>query len=171
MLGIVNQIFLTKDNPTDSNVHDSLKVMGSNPGYILKSSLLYQKIVNKLDFWLIRTSTIHNRVHELLGIIKWIWIAECVYNHVLYSTLHSLKALWVIRNVSNQICYSYQLQERTIFLTDSVTSNFWTFLFWHHSFSMIYALSLSYLISCKLVEKWQIHYENKFTKLLSFGIN
>ena len=111
--------------------------------------------MNKLDSWLIRTSTIHNRVHELLGIIKWIWIAECVYNHVLYSTLHSLKALWVIRNVSNQICYSYQLQERTIFLTDSVTSNFWTFIFWHHSFSVVYVLSFSYLIFCKLVEKWK----------------
>ena len=28
-----------------SNVHDSLKVMGSNPGYLLKSSLLH--ILNK----------------------------------------------------------------------------------------------------------------------------
>ena len=29
---------------TDANVHDSLKVMGSNPGYLLKSSLLYTHI-------------------------------------------------------------------------------------------------------------------------------
>ena len=103
--------------------------------------------------WPLKSSAVHNRVHELLGIIKWIWIAECVYNHVLYSTLHSLKALWVIRNVSNQICYSYQLQERTFILTDSRTTNFCSFLFFHYSFSMIYVLFFSYLISCKLLEK------------------
>ena len=30
-------------NTENSNVHDSLKVMGLNPGYLLKSSLLYNR--------------------------------------------------------------------------------------------------------------------------------
>ena len=36
------QCFAEKINAKNSNVHDSLKVMGSNPGYLLKSSLFYR---------------------------------------------------------------------------------------------------------------------------------
>ena len=44
LLGAVNKLVLPKKIKTkNSNVYDSLKVMRSNPGYLLKSSLLYLK--------------------------------------------------------------------------------------------------------------------------------
>ena len=39
LLGVVNILFCIKTKK--SNVHNFLKVMGSNPGYLFKASLIY----------------------------------------------------------------------------------------------------------------------------------
>ena len=54
-----------KDKTKNSNVLDSLKVMGSNPGYHLKSSLLYNS--NSFFFQMDLTSFVDKRGSECLN--------------------------------------------------------------------------------------------------------
>ena len=48
MLTASNSVWPKKMKTKNTNVHNSLKVMGSNPGYLLKSSLLYMNQINAL---------------------------------------------------------------------------------------------------------------------------